>query len=49
MNQFKKRDYMSPSIYYVLIEQEGVLCASITNYGETGCAGALEEGNTYEF
>lgn len=41
--------YKTPCTYEVLLEQEGILCASITNYGESGYAGTLEEGNTYEF
>lgn len=49
MKQTYARVYVTPSTNEVLYDQEGILCASITNYGEDGYAGDLEEGNTYEF
>ena len=49
MEQTNARIYVTPSTNEVLFDQEGVLCASITKYGDSGYAGNLDEWNTFEF
>ena len=49
MTQKNYTPYETPCANELELTIEGILCSSITNYGKSGFAGDLEEGNIFEF